>query len=130
MFKDNITTISAVISIYSITSMPDLILWCKRNNFYFYGTTLIEPIYQKVTCLPKESKQDVIQLYKKFTTEYKALLSLHDLEQIKSWLSFMVSTDDSYLLSEFKKETERLDILRKESFTDTFPEFCSWYKNI
>ena len=130
MFKDNITTISSVISIYSITSMPDLILWCKRNNFNFYGTTLIQPSEQKVTCLPKETKQDIIKLYKKFTNDYKKLLTRHDIEQIKSWLSFMVSTDDSYLLPTFKKEQERLDLLRNESFTKTFPEFTSWYETI
>ena len=130
MFKDNITTISAVISIYSITSMPDLILWCKRNNFNFYGTTLIEPANQKVTCLPKETKQYIVKLYKKFTSDYKGLLTIDELQQIKSWLSFMVSTDDSYLLPTFKKEQERLDLLRNESFTKTFPEFASWYTNI
>jgi|TARA_R100001377_G_C3117150_1_gene84672 hypothetical protein len=110
--------------------MPNLILWCKRNNFNFYGTTLIEPSEQKVTCLPKEAKQDIIKLYKKFTNDYKKLLTRHDIEQIKSWLSFMVSTDDSYLLSTFKKEQERLDSLRNESFIKTFPEFTSWYETI
>jgi len=110
--------------------MPDLILWCKRNNFDFYGTTLIQPSEQKVTCLPKQAKQDIIKLYKKFTNDYKKLLTRHDIEQIKSWLSFMVSTDDSYLLPTFKKEQERLDSLRNESFTKTFPEFTSWYETI
>jgi len=42
----------------------------------------------------------------------------------------MVSTDDSYLLPTFKKEQERLDLLRNESFTKTFPEFTSWYETI
>ena len=42
----------------------------------------------------------------------------------------MVSTDDSYLLPIFKKETERLDVLRKESFVNTFPEFASWYETL
>ena len=130
MFKNNITTISSVINIYSITSMPNLILWCKRNNFDFYGTTLIEPAEQKVTCLPKETKQDIIKLYKKFTHDYKNLLTRYDIEQIKSWLSFMVSADDSFLLPIFKKETERLDMLRKESFITTFPEFASWYETL
>jgi hypothetical protein len=130
LFKDNITTISSVINIYSITSMPDLILWCKKNKFDFYGTTLINPPEQKITCLPKQSKQDIITLYKKFIIEYKAILAVNDLEQIKSWLLFMSSEDTSYLLPTFKAEQERLDILRKESFTNVFPEFATWYNNI
>jgi organic radical activating enzyme len=130
IFKDNITTISSVISIYSITSMPELILWCKRNNFDFYGTTLIDPPELKVTCLPKKAKQDIVSLYKKFIMDNKDTLSIHDLEQIKSWLVFMNSEDTSSLLPIFKKEQERLDILRKESFINTFTEFASWYKNI
>ena len=130
LFKDNITTISSVINIYSITSMPALILWCKHNNFNFFGTTLNSPTELKVTCLPKQAKQDIITLYKKFIIEYKAILTVNDLDQIKTWLLFMSSEDTSYLLPTFKAEQERLDILRKESFTNIFPEFATWYNNI
>jgi hypothetical protein len=130
LFKDNITTISSVINIYSITSMPALILWCKHNNFNFFGTTLISPTELKITCLPKQAKQDIITLYKKFIIEYKAILTVNDLDQIKTWLLFMSSEDTSYLLPTFKAEQERLDILRKESFTNIFPEFATWYNNI
>ena len=42
----------------------------------------------------------------------------------------MTSSDDSNLLHDFKIETERLDSLRRESFTDTFPEFATWYKTL
>jgi hypothetical protein len=42
----------------------------------------------------------------------------------------MNSKDDSHLLEDFKKEQTRLDLLRNESFADTFPEFATWYKNI
>ncbi len=130
LFKDNITTVSSVINIYSISSMPDLILWCKRNNIHFYGTTQSEPPHQKITCLPKESKQQMISMYKKFVNEYSSILTFEDLQQIKHWLSYMTSSDDSNLLHDFKIETERLDSLRRESFTDTFPEFATWYKTL
>jgi len=130
MFKEHIQTVSCVINIYSITSMPDLIIWCKRNGFDFYGSTQIEPSYQKVTCLPKESKQQVLNIYKKFIKEYRPILTSHDLEQIKNWLSYMTSADESSQLVSFKQETERVDKLRNESFVDTFPEFASWYESI
>ena len=130
MFKEHIQTVSCVINIYSITSMPDLIIWCKRNGFDFYGSTQIEPPYQKVTCLPKESKQQVLNIYKKFIKEYRPILTSHDLEQIKNWLSYMTSADESSQLLAFKQETERVDKLRNESFAETFPEFASWYETI
>ena len=130
MFKDHIQTISCVINIYSITSMPDLILWCKRNGFDFYGSTQTDPSYQKVTCLPKESKKQVLAIYKKFIKEYRTILTVYDLEQIKNWLSYMTSADESNQLLAFKQETERVDKLRNESFIKTFPEFASWYTTI
>ena len=130
MFREHIQTVSCVINIYSITSMPDLIIWCKRNGFDFYGSTQLEPPFQRVTCLPKESKQQVLSIYKKFIKEYRTILTLHDLEQIKNWLSYMTSIDESSYLLEFKEQTERLDKLRNESFTETFPEFASWYETI
>jgi len=130
MFKDHIQTISCVINIYSITSMPDLILWCKRNGFDFYGSTQTDPSYQKITCLPKESKKQVLAIYKKFIKEYRTILTVYDLEQLKNWLSYMTSIDESDQLLKFKQETERVDKLRNESFTETFPEFALWYETL
>jgi organic radical activating enzyme len=129
-FKKYITTISSVINIYSITSMPNLILWCKKHKFNYFGTTLIEPPFLSVTCIPHESKEKIIKMYKKFCTDYKEILTGHDLEQIKSWLMFMKNKDDSHLLTDFKREQTRLDLLRNESFESVFPEFATWYKNI
>jgi hypothetical protein len=43
---------------------------------------------------------------------------------------FMKNKDDSHLLTDFKREQTRLDLLRNESFESVFPEFTSWYKNI
>ena len=42
----------------------------------------------------------------------------------------MNSVDNSSLLPKFKKEQQRLDALRNESFEKVFPEFEIWYKNI
>lgn len=129
-FKKYISSISAVVSVYSITSMPDLILWCKRNGLDYYGTTLIDPSYLSITCLPKEAKNMIVDLYKKFVVENSAILNNNDLAQIKSWLLFMKNKDDSHLLQRFKKEQMRLDLLREESFESVFTEFSNWYKTI
>lgn len=129
-FKKYITTFSCVISIYTMTSMPDLILWCKKNGFNYYGNVLHTPPMLRSKCLPAESKKLIVELYKRFIINNKDILSPHDLNQIKAWLSYMNSEDASHLLPRFKREQTRLDLLRNESFESTYPEFASWYRNI
>jgi len=129
-FKKHISTFSCVISLYSITSMPDLILWCKKNGFNYYGNILNGPERVNLKCLPKDCKKQIVELYKRFVIKNKNILSPHDLSQIKSWLSYMNGGDLSALLPEFKREQTRLDLLRNESFESIYPEYASWYKNI
>ena len=38
-FSKHIDTISSVVSIWSITAMPDFILWLKKRNLNFYLTS-------------------------------------------------------------------------------------------
>jgi len=129
-YKKHIKTFSSVINIFSITSMPDLILWFKKQKKDYFGTLLTNPSYYSITCLPVESKKFIIQLYKKFINRYNKLLNESDIEQIKSWLTYMTSKNDSRLLKNFKQEQTRLDLLRNESFEKTYPEYVTWYKNI
>tara|TARA_B100002019_G_C20988595_1_gene459425 strand:- start:178 stop:690 length:513 start_codon:yes stop_codon:yes gene_type:complete len=129
-YKQHIKTFSSVISIFSITSMPDLIIWFKKNKMEYNGTLLTNPIECSITCLPLDTKKLIIQAYKKFIKKYTPILNRTDIEQMKEWLTYMTSRDDTHLLTKFKKEQIRLDTLRNESFTDTFPEHAIWYKNI
>ena len=129
-FRDNITTFSCVISIFSIYTMPELILWFKSVKKDFYGTILRNPSFLSVTCLPTESKKLIISKYKNFIYTHKQKLTNYDIEQMLSWLKYMNSSDNSYLLKSFKQEQQRLDLLRDESFESIYPEYASWYKNI
>ena len=110
--------------------MPELILWFKSVKKDFYGTILRNPSFLSVTCLPSESKKLIIKKYKNFIYEHKQNLSNYDIEQMLSWLKYMNSSDNSYLLKSFKQEQQRLDLLRDESFKSIYPEYASWYKNI
>lgn len=129
-FSNRITTLSAVISIYSITSMPNLILWCKKYNLSFNGTTLLIPSYQSVTCLPSEVKYKISSLYSAFLSNYSSMLESYEIDDINDWISYMNSKDDSDKLLEFKSYNNNLDKNRKESFIEVFPEYASWYNNI
>lgn len=129
-YKEYIQTISAVINIYSISTMPEFILWAKSKNLNVHGTTLIDPSHMSVTCLPKEAKKQINQKFKKFLLSKYEIISKQELEMIKSWLTYMNSTDDSHLLKEFKDFNTKYDLTRNENFESTFPEYAEWYKTI
>ena len=129
-FHRYIHTISSVISIYSISSMPDLILWTKKNQLSFFGTTLIGPEDLSVTVLPKEAKKIINKQYHTFLNNYSTLFHKSEISNILNWLSYMNSRDDSYLLPRFKTNCSRMDKFRNESFVDIFPEFAEWYEKI
>ena len=129
-FKDFIQEISSVINIYSILSMPDLILWLKTNNLSFWGTTQINPEYQSITILPNDFKKIINKLYHKFLKTHGDKLNDSEVNNILNWLSFMNAKDDSHLLPTFKKMTEKYDKTRNESFLNVFPEYKKWYETI
>ena len=129
-FDNYITTFSSVISIFSIYTMPELIMWVKKQGKSYYGSLLQAPPYYDITCLPKESKSMINKKYKNFITKAESVLSNDDITQMLSWLKYMNSMDNTDRLEKFKEEQERLDQLRDESFVDTFPEFAEWYKTI
>ncbi len=129
-FSKHIDTISSVVSIWSITAMPDFILWLKKRNLNFYLTSLTGPPFASVTCLPKDAKITINKMYKSFMQKYGHLLNEHEVDNIKNILSYMNGRDDSHELQLFKAFNEKLDESRDESFLNTYPEFASWYKNI
>ena len=129
-FSEYITTFSSVISIYSIYTMPELILWFKRLNKNYFGNMLQTPNYYNVTCLPTEAKKMIIAKYKKFIYKNEKLLDEYEIRQMLKWLKYMNSVDNSHLLRQFKDNQKRLDKLRDESFELTYPEYALWYKNI
>ena len=127
-YKKHIKTFSSVISIYSITSMPDLIIWFKKQRVGYNGTLLTNPPECSITSLPSDAKKLVIQVYRKFIKKYSPILNRTDIEQMKEWLTFMNSKNTSHLLPMFKREQTRLDTLRNESFIETYPEYATWFK--
>jgi hypothetical protein len=129
-FSEYIQTISSVISVYSITSMPELILWCKKNGFSYYGTSLLHPSYMSVTVFDKYTKKYINNLYYEFIKTNINILDNQDISFIKNWLSFMNSSDDSHLAPKFKNFNDKIDKSRSESFNEVFPELSLWYNSI
>lgn len=128
--KDYITTMSCVISIFSIHSAIELIKWCNNYNFNWFGTTLHTPTYFSIQCLPKEEKKIILNKYKDFLNEYKNALKPDEIKHVMTWLSFMMAEDNSHLLPKFKANIESLDLIRKEKFLKVYPQYEHWYSKI
>lgn len=129
-YKEYIQTISAVISIYSISTMPEMLLWSKNKGINIHGTILIDPAYMSVTCLPLATKKAINHKFKNFLLENYKLFTKHEIEMIKSWITYMNSQNNSHLLDKFKNFNTKYDLSRNENFESVFPEYASWYKNI
>lgn len=127
-FKEFVTTVSTVSNIYSILSIPDMIVFLKNRGINFYITNLTSPSILSSTVLPKEAKQIVLKKFKKLINSN--ILNDSELQNIKGILSYLVSRDDSKLLGDFKIYNSNLDKSRNESFEEVFPEYKEWYTNI
>ena len=56
-FSEYISSYSIVNNIYSITSIPDLLLWIKKHNKTFFITNLVHPRILTLTILDKIPKK-------------------------------------------------------------------------
>jgi MoaA/NifB/PqqE/SkfB family radical SAM enzyme len=127
-FSSYINTYSIVNNIYSVSSIPDLIKWVKDQGKSFYITNLVHPSYQSVTILPKNIKADLISKYKELL--YESSLSDEEARNVIDCLKHLKSADNTNLGKPFKQQNQKLDLLRNESFSATYPEFDEWYSNI
>lgn len=127
-YRDYLESLSVVSSVYTISSLPDLIKWIKDRGLNFHITNLTFPYELSSTIIPTDSKKEV--MYKFRETLRKVGLSDYEKSNIVDTLKYMTSKDDSHLLNKFKSYTDALDKSRDESFVEVFPEFAKWYKSI
>jgi len=127
-----VTTISSVVSILTIYSMPDLLLWGKRKNIPVFGTTLVTPSYYSLQILPENEKRNILLYYKNFIENNKKDLHMTDIRHMSDWLKYMKGElpDKEKLSSLFKKNTGLLDRNRNENFTDVVPQLADWYNGL
>ena len=127
-----VTTISSVVSILTIYSMPDLLLWGKRKNIPVFGTTLVTPSYYSLQILPENEKRNILLYYKNFIENNKKDLHMSDIRHMSDWLKYMKGElpDKEKLSSLFKKNTGLLDRNRNENFTDVVPQLADWYNGL
>ena len=84
---------------------------------------LQDPLYYRLDIAPAEYKQ---QIKEKFESHLEWLRPLDPLSRatvgFESAIKYMMSTDNSNLLSKFWAKTHQLDAIRKENILDVLPE--------
>ena len=84
---------------------------------------LQDPLYYRLDIAPAEYKQ---QIKEKFESHLEWLRPLDPLSRatvgFESAIKYMMSTDNSNLLSKFWAKTHQLDAIRKENILDAIPE--------
>jgi hypothetical protein len=129
-FSEYISSYSIVSSIYSITSIPELLLWVKEQNKTFFITNGVHPQHLSTTLFDISTKKNITKTYKDFLFENLSLFSKSEIDNILDTVKHMNSKDEYDKAKSFFKYNSTIDSLRNESFEKVFPELLEWYKNI
>jgi len=128
--KEYVDKISCVVSILSIYSIPEMLLWLKENGLEFHGTCLISPTWLSLQILSKKEKKKINTFYKGFLEKNAYLFKTWEVENILAWLRFMNGKDTSNLAQEFKRNILMIDGIRGENFINVYPEYKTWFQEI
>ena len=126
--------INCTISMFNIGRIPQIhsYLFAKGiiDEFGFIFNTLQDPVRYRTQILPSNFKQKItknLNLYLDLLKEKHPDKDWTHFESgLKNQLNFMNAEDYSYMMEEFKKVTLKLDQIRSESFTETFPEMSEF----
>ncbi len=116
--------ISATTSVYNAWHMPDFYKeWLElgfigHDDFSF--NPLFGPNYMRVQLLPRKFREEIAEKYERICQEAVTTNTMR--QRFKNAASWILSGDDPHLIGEFKKMTKRMDRLRNEDFSKTFPE--------
>ena len=140
--RDNVPNLklkpNPTISVLNIMDLADIIRYCFDNKFVYnfqmnINNLLITPEYLSCTILPKHLKniaeERIIKLMNDLST-YKEMskdAQDHMRNSLQKVIDFMWANDDTDRISEFKREMQKIDKIRKESFVDVFPEMRELY---
>lgn len=129
--------ISCTTSIFNVFHVPDLVDEMIRIGVPYHSiqlnNVLTNPFYYHINILPDELKEQVKQKYNNHLNS----LEPHIREEMKpkydSIFNFMYETPEADVEEQrimFKQITDKLDVGREESFTETYPELADWYNSI
>lgn len=119
--------VTSVVSLMNIESLIDLQKDWHEKKFLNLSNFIVSPIttpeFITVRVLPNHHKHRCQQLILDHISWCKHQCQEKLAEQWQSVLNFMWSSDDSFLLEQFQRNTQMLDQHRNESFVDVFPQY-------
>ncbi len=128
--KKYVDTVSSTVSIYSILTTPELIIYFKNLNISTYLSTLDNPAFMDIRLLPENIKTKIT---KKFNLlKRKMPLNQDEIINIDSNVKYLNNNIENkeFLLKQFKQFNSEVDQINKTSFIKTFPELSEWYETI
>lgn len=120
--------VDATVSLMNVMHVPDFYSnWLEKgfiepNNMNLY--LLFDPGHYSVKALPEKLKKEISQLYEDFEKNYLDKIK-SDVTKTKKHFNSIVefmNEENTKKLGTFQSMTKSLDEVRKESFTETFPE--------
>lgn len=124
--------VNCTVNIFNVYYLPELIRYLFDRGFVeparFHFNLLLDPDEYRVDILPLAIKEKVVNKLTKFKifiagSGEQYLKTECDLEKI---IKFMMESDRSASLSQFRDVTAKLDKIRGESFANTFPEISEF----
>ena len=115
--NSNITfRIDCTVQMYNITSMTDLLLWVKKQNFNSYFNILDYPKFLNVRVLPDKLKKKAKE----------SLLLFQDYFPVKKIIDYMEKESWTNYLEDFFYYTDFFDKSRNQNLSDILPELSSY----
>lgn len=117
---DNITfKISPTVSVFNVHDLPELYKTCLELNMIsendIYINILQHPFYYNIQALPKDKKALAA---KNLTAFYYDCNNHHLKKSVQEIIHYMMAVDRSHLWPKFLEQTNRIDHLRDESYSD------------
>jgi len=136
--------INSTISLFNIQHFPDFHRdWTEKGLICINQITphlLLHPLYYSIQILPKEIKLRVEEKINSHISWIKEYAQAHPdcidanapsvenlINELKGYLKYMNSKDETRLISEFREMTAKLDKLRQENTAETFPELAELF---
>ena len=133
--------ICATVSIFNVIHILDFIQeWVELNYLNTEKQSALQinilsgPPYLDICNLPKNYKDSISRQYKSFINKYSSndrfINIIPEITKIHNQLQVPPSIPESRWAKEFLRNIESLDELRKESFTEIFPEYKQLIESI
>ena len=121
--------ITPTVSLYNAMNLPDFHKeWIEEGLIrpeHFRINPLLDPVFMRIQCLPLGIKHKVRTKYLDHITYLKGISNKCDkvIDDFNALISYMDEQSRTDQLFKFFGETDKLDNLRNEKFTDVFPEY-------